>query len=96
MAAGEYVSVSPQSDTDNADLEKARVDLEQEPAHDLKKLTAIYVTRGVDHDKVVASCARGGARQHLLIDKNKAFQWVWLQPRCLLKRPVAGWTSGSG
>ena len=48
MAAGEYVSVSSQSDTENADLEKERVELEQAPEHELKELTAIYVTRGVE------------------------------------------------
>lgn len=48
MAAGEYVSVSSQSDTENADLEKERLELEQAPDHELQELTAIYVTRGVE------------------------------------------------
>ena len=40
MAASEYVSVSSQSDTENADLDKERVKLEQEPAHDDTALRA--------------------------------------------------------
>ncbi len=47
MAAGEYVSVSSQSDTENADLERERRELATEPAHELAELTGIYVGRGL-------------------------------------------------
>jgi VIT1/CCC1 family predicted Fe2+/Mn2+ transporter len=48
MAAGEYVSVSSQSDTERADLETERQALEEEPEGELEELTRIYVSRGVD------------------------------------------------
>jgi vacuolar iron transporter family protein len=49
MAAGEYVSVSSQADTQNADLAKERSELADDPEHEHQELTAIYVTRGLDH-----------------------------------------------
>ena len=48
MAAGEYVSVSSQTDTENSDLARERSELEAMPAAELDELTSIYVTRGVD------------------------------------------------
>jgi len=48
MAAGEYVSVSSQSDTEMADLERERQELGTEPEAELDELTAIYVGRGLD------------------------------------------------
>lgn len=47
MAAGEYVSVSSQSDTEQADLQRERKELETQPEFELKELAAIYVQRGV-------------------------------------------------
>ncbi|TWT94173.1 VIT1/CCC1 transporter family protein [Neorhodopirellula pilleata] len=48
MAAGEYVSVSSQSDTENADIQRERVELATKPEAELKELTAIYIDRGLD------------------------------------------------
>jgi len=48
MAAGEYVSVSSQSDTENADLERERKELAADPKHEHDELAAIYVRRGLD------------------------------------------------
>lgn len=48
MAAGEYVSVSSQSDTENADLERERQELKTDPDHELEELAAIYMGRGLD------------------------------------------------
>ncbi|MGA7595613.1 MAG: VIT family protein [Gallionella sp.] len=48
MAAGEYVSVSSQSDTESADLERERKELAADPKHEHDELTAIYVKRGLD------------------------------------------------
>ena len=48
MAAGEYVSVSSQADTEKADLERERRELSEDPAFELAELTAIYVSRGVE------------------------------------------------
>lgn len=47
MAAGEYVSVSSQSDTEQADLERERLELATEPEAELRELTNIYVGRGL-------------------------------------------------
>jgi VIT1/CCC1 family predicted Fe2+/Mn2+ transporter len=48
MAAGEYVSVSSQADTESADLARERRELEEQPEAELEELTRIYVDRGVD------------------------------------------------
>lgn len=48
MAAGEYVSVSSQSDTERADLARERKELSDDPAFELEELADIYVKRGVD------------------------------------------------
>jgi len=48
MAAGEYVSVSSQSDTEKADLARERKELSTEPEAELAELTAIYVKRGLE------------------------------------------------
>lgn len=50
MAAGEYVSVSSQSDTEKADLAREREELRASPAAEEDELTGIYVKRGVDAD----------------------------------------------
>lgn len=47
MAAGEYVSVSSQADTEQADLARERKELATEEPAELAELTAIYVTRGL-------------------------------------------------
>jgi VIT1/CCC1 family predicted Fe2+/Mn2+ transporter len=48
MAAGEYVSVSSQSDTEQADLAKERRELAEDPDFEKEELTQIYVDRGVE------------------------------------------------
>jgi len=48
MAAGEYVSVSSQADTERADLNRERQELATQPLSEHKELTAIYVGRGLD------------------------------------------------
>ena len=49
MAAGEYVSVQSQADTEKADLERERMELATEPERELAELTSIYVRRGLDN-----------------------------------------------
>lgn len=58
MAAGEYVSVYSQADTENADLERERKELARSPAHELQELTDIYIRRGL-----TSELARQVARQ---------------------------------
>ena len=48
MAAGEYVSVSSQSDTERSDMARERRELAADPDAELAELAAIYVARGVD------------------------------------------------
>lgn len=50
MAAGEYVSVQSQADTEHADLEKERRELAEDPASELFELTGIYSRRGLTPD----------------------------------------------
>ena len=58
MAAGEYVSVSSQADTEQADLRRERHELTTSPQAEEDELTGIYVRRGLDAD-----LARTVARQ---------------------------------
>jgi VIT1/CCC1 family predicted Fe2+/Mn2+ transporter len=48
MAAGEYVSVHSQADTEQAELERERAELKGDDKGERKELTAIYVARGLD------------------------------------------------
>lgn len=48
MAAGEYVSVSSQADTERADLDRERKELATSPEQEHREMTAIYVARGLD------------------------------------------------
>ena len=48
MAAGEYVSVHSQADTETADLSRERAELEKDPASEQRELAAIYVARGLE------------------------------------------------
>ena len=50
MAAGEYVSVHSQADTENADLSRERAELAADPAAEHRELAAIYVGRGLAPD----------------------------------------------
>lgn len=48
MAAGEYVSVSSQSDTEHADLARETKELASDPLHETEELAQIYAARGVE------------------------------------------------
>lgn len=63
MAAGEYVSVSSQADTENADLARERKELASDGASELEELSEIYVNRGLDK-----SLARQVAQQLMAHD----------------------------
>ena len=58
MAAGEYVSVSSQSDTEQADLAREKRELEEQPEFELDELAAVYAGRGLEPE-----LAREVARQ---------------------------------
>ena len=67
MAAGEYVSVSSQSDTENADIARERRELSDNPEFEKEELAQIYVARGVE-----AGLARQVARQLMAKDALSA------------------------
>ena len=50
MAAGEYVSVSSQRDTEKADIEREKQELEQMPEEELQMLAQIYEKRGLNKE----------------------------------------------
>ena len=50
MAAGEYVSVHSQLDSESADLKRERQELQRNPRAECRELQTIYMTRGVDAD----------------------------------------------
>lgn len=54
MAAGEYVSVSSQADTENADIARETAELADAPEAERQELAAIYRHRGLDHDLSLA------------------------------------------
>jgi VIT1/CCC1 family predicted Fe2+/Mn2+ transporter len=65
MAAGEYVSVSSQKDTVEADLGRERSELKADPEHEQEELAAIYVARGVDRETAVRVAQQMMARDPL-------------------------------
>jgi len=50
MAAGEYVSVSSQTDVENADIEREKIELEEMPELELQRLADIYEQRGLSKE----------------------------------------------
>ena len=48
MAAGEYVSVHSQADTEQAEIERERAELKDDPKGERQELAAIYMSRGLD------------------------------------------------
>lgn len=62
MAAGEYVSVHSQSDTEQADLARELVELAADPIAEGRELAAIYVSRGVSPDVATKVAAQLMAR----------------------------------
>jgi VIT1/CCC1 family predicted Fe2+/Mn2+ transporter len=67
MAAGEYVSVSSQADTEKADLAREQAELETDYESEVKELKAIYITRGLE-----APLAEQVARQLMAHDALSA------------------------
>src|SRR3569623_931077 len=67
MAAGEYVSVSSQADTEHADLAREKAELAEDPTAEERELAAIYRKRGLDH-----ALANDVARQLMAGDALKA------------------------
>ena len=62
MAAGEYVSVSSQTDAEAADMARERRELAQDPGAELEELTQIYVQRGLERPLAAQVAAQLTAR----------------------------------
>ena len=58
MAAGEYVSVSTQRDSEQALLAKERRELEDEPEEELAELAGLYVEKGLSEELALAGRRR--------------------------------------
>ena len=67
MAAGEYVSVQSQADTEEADLARERRELDTEPTRELEELTSIYASRGLDPDLALKVAQQLTARDALTV-----------------------------
>ena len=65
MAAGEYVSVSSQADTERADLAREAEELHSQPEFELEELTRIYQARGIDRETAVAVATQMMAKDAL-------------------------------
>jgi VIT1/CCC1 family predicted Fe2+/Mn2+ transporter len=65
MAAGEYVSVSSQRDTELADIEIEKRELAEEPRVELRELAGIYMKRGLDKDLAMRVAEQLSARDRL-------------------------------
>ncbi len=92
MAAGEYVSVSSQADTEEADLARERQELAEQPEAELEELTQIYVGRGVEAD-----LARQVARQMMASDAFAAHarDELGLAPHVIARPVQASLTSAA-
>src|ERR1700719_4359566 len=83
MAAGEYVSVSSQSDTEKADLARERKELSENAEFELDELADIYVKRGgltvIEEDTPAGSQMRQRLGEALVRDVGRMFCIVGLQ-----------------
>lgn len=92
MAAGEYVSVSSQADTEAADLARERRELAEQPDSELEELTQIYVKRGVE-----PNLARKVAQQMMATDALAAHarDELGLAPHVIARPVQAALTSAA-
>jgi hypothetical protein len=58
MAVGEYVSVSSQRDAEQADIEREKGKLTEQPEAELRELALIYVKRGLDNELAMGEADR--------------------------------------
>jgi VIT1/CCC1 family predicted Fe2+/Mn2+ transporter len=92
MAAGEYVSVHSQADTEHADLDIERMELKEDDKGEHKELAAIYIARGLD-----PSLAAQVAQQLMAHDALGAHASDELGiSRALRPRPVQAALSSAG
>lgn len=83
MAAGEYVSVSSQSDTEKADIAREQKSLEENYSYEVQELTDIYKQRGVDSalaEKVAQQLMAHNALDAHIRDELGLFENVKARP----------------
>jgi VIT1/CCC1 family predicted Fe2+/Mn2+ transporter len=74
MAAGEYVSVHSQADTEAADLARERSEIEIDPVAEQRELTAIYVGRGLSYS--LAQQVAGELMEHDALAAHARDAWA--------------------
>ena len=90
MAAGEYVSVSSQRDSEQADIEVERRELEGQPQAELNELASIYVQRGLDKDLAMKVAEQLSARDRLGAHVRDE---LGIDPNSLARPLQAAWIS---
>ncbi len=90
MAAGEYVSVSSQADTENADIELEKHHLENHAEYELIELTDIYIERGLD--KQLAAQVASQLMEHDALGAHLRDE-LGIHERTNAKPFLAAWTS---
>jgi len=98
MAAGEYVSVSSQADTENADIELEKHHLENHAEYELKELTDIYIERGLEDslaEKVAHQLMEHDALGAHLRDELGIHERTTAQPMVAATTSAAAFTVGA-
>ena len=90
MAAGEYVSVSSQRDTELADIEVEKRELAAAPHAELNELAMIYMKRGLDHDLAMKVAEQLTAHDQLAAHMRDE---LGLEQATLSRPLQAAWTS---
>jgi VIT1/CCC1 family predicted Fe2+/Mn2+ transporter len=75
MAAGEYISVSSQQDTEKADIAREKKELAEIPEQELEELVLIYQQRGLSHD-LAKQVAEALTRHNALEKHTYATSWA--------------------
>lgn len=90
MAIGEFVSVSSQRDAEQADIEQERLELAEDPEHELHELAAIYVKRGLGRDLALQVATELTARDNLHAHLRDE---LGIDPQRLARPLQAAWIS---
>ena len=93
MAAGEYVSVSSQYDTETADLKREKNEIDTMPDIELKELSKLYMQRGLDKNlamQVASELTKHNALEAHAKDELGINEFTKPKP---LQAAVASWTS---
>lgn len=99
MAAGEYVSVSSQADTEKADIELEKHHLEHHSEYELKELADIYVERGLDESlaaQVATQLMEHDALGAHLRDELGIYERTNAQPLMAAGTSAVSFTLGAG